>query len=164
MTAQNTHHKMAALLPKDVIALLRHRAQWYAEGCPFLEDLQGYLADGIAADASSDLNTAVNEIERLTERRDACQSENSRLAEAKQRAEAELQRAQQVVALLTREVEKNGPLAHDLMVALSRADTVEATVRTMRAVVAAASDHERGCPVVSVWMVQQWIDALSPRT
>lgn len=39
--------------------LLRSRAQWYRDGCDGLEDVDGYLREGLAADAAGDLDTAL---------------------------------------------------------------------------------------------------------
>lgn len=53
-------------LPADgpnTVAQLRSRAQWYADGCPDLEDLASYQRDGLAADAADDINRALAIIE-----------------------------------------------------------------------------------------------------
>jgi hypothetical protein len=57
-----------ALSANNVLQTLTERAQWYREGCPFLEDREGYYASGdCARDAASDLEAALSEI-RVLER------------------------------------------------------------------------------------------------
>jgi len=52
----------------DVLNLLTERAAWYREGCPHLEDRDGYFSSGdVARDAAMDLETALSEI-RVLER------------------------------------------------------------------------------------------------
>lgn len=57
-----------ALTANNVLQTLTERAQWYRDGCPFLEDREGYFASGdCARDAASDLEAALSEI-RVLER------------------------------------------------------------------------------------------------
>ncbi len=52
----------------EMIGLLAERAKWYREGCPHLEDRDGYYPSGdLARDAADDLGAAIEALQSLTE-------------------------------------------------------------------------------------------------
>jgi len=73
----------------DLIRLLRARQRWYAEGCDDLDDHDGYLSGGLAADAADDLGKALDALDATEAHAASLQAEGEATRQALQNARAD---------------------------------------------------------------------------